>query len=404
MLTLDDIYQKIKDQYAKGKIFLYILESDYSFTIKLKKPTSNEFLHNYKLYSDFYRKLACDKDLKVAYTSFKHIKFGEQKIPSYIYFENENDFYKALKLNSTQITKHHNFINYINKLIKQYSCLEEYIKKNIVKLFNCHHLDKIIKVVNYISVHDVSHIYLRELCLDGIDTKFIEHNRTQISNLLDILKDDININITCKDINSFAKRYGFKSKPTLIKFRSLDTSNLFLNKLNIEQAIALDKNCFDKLQVDDFAKIKRAFIIENEISFLSFPKIKDAIAIFGSGYAAITLADANFLHNLELFYFGDLDTDGFAIANALAQKFNNCKFQTILMNEQVLAKFYQNAVVDTNFKNINLMYLDAQAQTCFKALQEHKYGQKLRLEQEFIPFDYIKANLKQQFADCYLDN
>lgn len=62
--------------------------------------------------------------------------------------------------------------------------------------------------------------YLREIPIPGVDTKFIEQNRTVLAELIDELEPDR------ADLlhppNRFARRYGFAVKPTLVRLRSLD--------------------------------------------------------------------------------------------------------------------------------------------------------------------------------------
>lgn len=57
--------------------------------------------------------------------------------------------------------------------------------------------------------------------------------------------------------------------------------------------ITLDADSFSRLQL----AVQRVFITENEINFLAFPSVKDAIVIFGAGYGWDALARSRWLND-----------------------------------------------------------------------------------------------------------
>ncbi len=63
--------------------------------------------------------------------------------------------------------------------------------------------------------------------------------------------------------------------------------------------------------------VQRVFMTENEINYLAFPPVAGSMVIFGGGYGFEALAQAAWLHHCALFYWGDIDTDGFAILDSL---------------------------------------------------------------------------------------
>ena len=78
------------------------------------------------------------------------------------------------------------------------------------------------------------------------------------------------------------------------------------------------------VRADEFAApppgITRAYVVENEITYLAFPLPADAIVIFGGGYAVDVLESLAWLADLDLVYWGDIDTHGFAILNRLRHR------------------------------------------------------------------------------------
>ena len=63
------------------------------------------------------------------------------------------------------------------------------------------------------------------------------------------------------------------------------------------------------------------FIVENEINFLAFPRVEDSLLIFGSGYGVGRLKALKWLHECELYYWGDIDVHGLAILDSVRGNF-----------------------------------------------------------------------------------
>lgn len=75
-------------------------------------------------------------------------------------------------------------------------------------------------------------------------------------------------------------------------------------------------------------------MVENEITYLAFPLPGDAIVIFGGGYAVDALGPLGWLTDLDLTYWGDIDTHGFAILNRLRHRFGHAR--SMLMDRATL--------------------------------------------------------------------
>ena len=75
-------------------------------------------------------------------------------------------------------------------------------------------------------------------------------------------------------------------------------------------------------------------MVENEITYLAFPLPGGAIVIFGGGYAVDALEPLDWLTGLDLIYWGDIDTHGFAILNRLRHRFGHAR--SMLMDRATL--------------------------------------------------------------------
>src|SRR4029077_504892 len=98
-------------------------------------------------------------------------------------------------------------------------------------------------------------MYLRQVDVPGVDTKFIEQHRGVLAELLDLQLAPDRIDAAAAD---FTGRYRFRRKPGYIRFRSRALSGF------TELSVRADE--FGTPPPD----AKRAYVIENEITYLAF--------------------------------------------------------------------------------------------------------------------------------------
>ncbi|WP_031034615.1 DUF2220 domain-containing protein, partial [Streptomyces sp. NRRL WC-3725] len=75
-------------------------------------------------------------------------------------------------------------------------------------------------------------------------------------------------------------------------------------------------------------------VLENEITYLSLPPTPGATALLGSGYAASLLRHLPWLADIDLWYWGDIDTHGFAILSRVRSHFPHTR--SFLMDRHTL--------------------------------------------------------------------
>ena len=133
-------------------------------------------------------------------------------------------------------------------------------------------------------------------------------------------------------MSGFVRRYGFRDKPQRIRLRVLDpTHALFPGSGDAD--ITLDAASFARLA----PAASRVFITENEINFLAFPQVPDSLLIFGAGYGFEALGQAAWLARCQVFYWGDIDTHGFAILDQLRTYLPHAR--SLLMDRATLLTF-----------------------------------------------------------------
>ena len=236
--------------------------------------------------------------------------------------------------------------------------------------------DKLLATVRWIDERQSPGMYLRQLDLPGVDTKFIERHRGVLAELLDLQLAPDRIDADAAD---FAGRYRFRRKPGYVRFRWPGLCG------------------FSELSVrtDEFAAppsgASRAYVVENEITYLAFPLPGDAVVIFGGGYAVDVLEPLGWLTDLDLVYWGDIDTHGFAILNRLRHRFGHAR--SMLMDRATLLEHRGQWVIEPRPTAAALDLLDAEETELYRDLVEGALGPSVRLEQERIRFAAIEQAL-----------
>src|SRR5699024_8005804 len=84
---------------------------------------------------------------------------------------------------------------------------------------------EILAVLDWFRDHPRPGVYLRELDIPGIHTKFIETHRGLLAELLDAVLPATTIDDQATGIRGFNRRYGLRDKPVRVRMRLLDTQH-----------------------------------------------------------------------------------------------------------------------------------------------------------------------------------
>src|SRR5947199_1591034 len=142
------------------------------------------------------------------------------------------------------------------------------------------------------QAHPRPGIYLRQMDLPGVHSKYVEEHAAVLCELLDLALPAQAIDATASGAANLARRYGFRTKPVRVRLRVLDPGRSLLGS-GADEDITLDHESFSRLA----PAVSWVFITENEVNFLAFPPTSDAMVIFGAGYGFDALASARWLHD-----------------------------------------------------------------------------------------------------------
>jgi len=129
-------------------------------------------------------------------------------------------------------------------------------------------------------------------------------------------------------------------------------------------------------------------VLENLESLLALPPLPGVVATHGSGFAVGALADVPWVRQARVLYWGDLDSNGFAILHAIRSRLSTV--ESVLMDTETLQQHRDLWVTEPKPARGTYATLDDAEAAAFEALRA---AGDVRLEQERIPWDYAFAAL-----------
>ncbi len=326
------------------------------------------------------RALSNVKGLTLEWKILNHRQLGRNELPSALTVHSAEGAIAWLGKQKSSVL----FQKLAATLLKRLPALEPWVLKYPLRLLELEaHLDRLMAFIQWRLLNPQPAIYLRQLSLPGIDTKYLEQYRKVLSEWLDLCLPASAINTLYTSTADFALRYGFLEKPSLVRLRILDPAFSIQGLTDI----TLTTEAFAELDL----KITRIFIIENDINALTFPSTPGSMVIFGRGYGFNYLATANWIKNKQIIYWGDIDTHGFAILNQLRHYLPHAK--SILMDEETLIKHQDHWTEETKPSKAVLTALQPEEHDLYQKLQNNFFGVGVRLEQEYINYQYILSQI-----------
>lgn len=368
----EDVKSILKRKYANN-YFSWSGSSDFSLKIVLGRLTEKEVISYGQKFHKWVDQWKANLPGELIWEEYNWKIVGKQTLPTALILKNPRDV--ALWIDELN---HWESFDQIKKyLAKEFSQLSPRLLNSIYMTYGnqISELDKLLSVVNWLVKNRNSNLYARQLPIKGIDSKWVEKNKDIITQVL--------IEITPKEneTDDFYSITGLKSFPFSVRVRILDP------KLSAKIAGITDLT----INLDELIKLdlgaSKILLVENLQSGLALGVIPETIAIMGMGNSVSLLASVAWLKTLKIYYWGDIDTYGFAILNQLRMHFPSCV--SVLMDKKTLLDNIDYKSLEpkqyTFGELANLTKLESEL---FESLKTHEWGQSLRLEQERIPWEY----------------
>jgi len=374
MFKIDPLRKKAQNYYESGKFYSDLLSGNTIFPLRysFKRPTEKVFVSSIE---EIQKSLSLLQkfDRFIEYSAVAYKRVGVQQLPSALCFKTLDDYLEFIG----KTKEYQKFMDGFENA--NFLGLGEFLRqKPLILLKHLDVWDRIISVVEFFLKHPKPNIYIRELPIEGVDTKFIQSHKKVLDTLLqEVLSDTLyDSSITKLSEYGFEKKYGLKYPLSRVRFRSNVTKIAGVNDIEITC------EAFNALGL----KSKYIFIIENLITFLAFPLFTDIIVIYGGGFKAGQFRQLNLNFAKEIYYWGDIDTHGFAILSSFRSIQPNV--QSVLMDKETLYRFSYLCVEEPTPTTVDLPNLTPQELEVYNELRFGKF-QGLRLEQERIPIELL---------------
>ncbi|MEO6530684.1 MAG: Wadjet anti-phage system protein JetD domain-containing protein [Specibacter sp.] len=238
------------------------------------------------------------------------------------------------------------------------------------------------RVAIWLDANPAPGIYLRQLSLPGVHTKFVENHRRLIDGMLAELAPGRPLTG-----RNYARRHGFLAAPDRVRLRFLDPAQAPAPGMDdVEVAAA----AFAANPVD----VDRVITTENLVNFLALPQAPRTLAVFGGGYGFEGIRDASWLQDKELVYWGDIDTHGFHILDQLRS--HHPHVRSILMDEETLLEHRKFWGREDTPSRAALTHLGSAESALYTALQQGTFAPLLRLEQELLHWNWVLGRLPRR--------
>lgn len=244
--------------------------------------------------------------------------------------------------------------------------------------------DRLISMVEYLVRNPASGHYVRQLPVEGLDTKWLGSRTGLVADLLCMLRPDT-------PSGDFHAVCGLRRPAHRLRIRILCP----------ELRRATGGLCDIEAPVDELASLSvrpmTTLIVENLETGLALPDLRGVVAIMKLGKAVSALGALPWIRYGNALYWGDIDTHGFEILDRARQAVP--QLQSVLMDVDTLLAFRSLCVEESAQATAStLPNLGEGERAAYTGLKANQWGHQLRLEQERLPWNYSIGALREAMA------
>lgn len=384
-----DIVASVQRMWDSGAILAAHLDESTLFPheVRLRQPSVAAMGEQFDLVRDWIGALlrsSSAERYELVWRDINHRQLGRNRIPIAAIVDSEASALRMIGRGADA----HRFDELVAMTLGAFPALRPWLARQPLRLLE--HRDdwaRVLAVLRWFVANPRPGIYLRQLDIPGVDTKFIEVRKGLIAELLDQVLPVESIDAGAVGARHFETRYGLLGKPAQIRFRILDARHAIGGCSDLMVPVTQ----FAALRTD----VDRVFITENEVNALAFPDVDSSMVVFGGGYGIERLAQVDWLHSRRVMYWDDIDTHGFAILDRLRASIPGA--ESLLMDESTLQAHrhvWGRENVDKRYL-ADLLRLTEQEQRLFLQLRDNMFEDRLRLEQERIGYAWAVDAIRQ---------
>lgn len=377
--TAGDVRKAVERLWDRGDLLVAAWTGEglvIPYRMPLRGPSSTQWSENF---DEARRWISSLEGLPVVWKEFRHPRLGTNRVPVAVEWSSV-DTLVAFVGREAEVER---FRVAADLAVGRQPLLAPWIRSAPHRLLDHQSdLDRLLSVVDWMVLHPRPGVFLRQIDVPGVHTKFVEAHRGLLSEWFELVLPPDAVDATSKGVSKFAERYGFATKPRFVRFRPLDPDLPGPRDLSwrLEDWLA------------EGPAPHRLLIVENEITYLSLPALAQTWAVFGAGYSFEGWDRSPWLAGAELWYWGDLDTHGFAILDQLRAVAPQAR--SVLMDEATLVAHRAFWGREDDPTARDLPRLTEAEQQVYQGLVGDRWTPRLRLEQEHLNYQYACRKLK----------
>ena len=246
---------------------------------------------------------------------------------------------------------------------------------------------RLVATVTWLDAHPTSGLMLRQLPIEGVDTKWLGKNKSLVLALLGDADDPADEAANEVDGPASARmrlheRLGLRVPPDLIQIALLDPKlRSMVGGMRHFAASVEDLNA-------SRLRPRTVIILENkETGYAITSDLDGTVVCHGAGFSLVNYARVTWILNApQVIYWGDIDAPGLQFVSDLRDL--GIAANTVLMDLATLDRYRHLAVTGAGPTRYELPNLKPREQELYAHLVQHAavYGTGLLLEQERIPW------------------
>jgi hypothetical protein len=306
---------------------------------------------------------------EVVFEERQFARFGRHRLPVSLSFANATAVATAVGQTRRWETATERYQQMLNRwpVLAQSKVLAS--KFDVLADYTPEDFERLVTLLTWLDANPDSGLYLRQLPVEGLDTKWLEKRTGLVAGLLRSLRE-----VTVDD-SDFHTLCGLRKPAHRVRIRLLCPALR-------ERVGGL---CDIEAPIGELATLpiepKAVVIVENLETGVALPDVPGTVAIMRLGNAVSALHVLRWLRGPEIVYWGDIDTHGFAILDRARRVMP--QLRSVLMDEATLVSHRPLWVEESSLcPNVPFDELTAEERRVYDNLRAGSWGQRVRLEQE----------------------
>lgn len=219
-----DLRAQLQRCWDRGDLLAGMVSGESSFPrrLTLKGPTSVQLSEHFDTVRAWIAELGALPHCRVEMRELRHRVLGANEVPAAVWVDTIDD--ALVILGKRREAKRFETLIGCTR-VRQPLLLEWIARKPLKALELADVWDPLLDVVDWVKLHPRPGVYLRQVDIAGVNSKFIEAHRGVLIQWLDQVLPPEVVDTTASGVSGFVRRYGFRDKPQRIRLRVLDPAH-----------------------------------------------------------------------------------------------------------------------------------------------------------------------------------